>query len=123
MEDADVFMSKYVSVTSVSDVNMSALLKEVSELASRHHITMPRRYTMLARSVATMEGVISELCPDLNIFEILSGKLMERAAASRDVAQSLLSASKDALEMGKKTVKIPVLTYDALNNMNRGCMM
>ena len=46
----------------------------------------------------------------------------ERAAKNRDVAQSLLSTGKEALEAGKKTMKIPVLTYDVLNSMVRGRM-
>ena len=122
MEDMDVFLEKYMSVTSVNDLDMAVLMKEVSDLASRHHISMPRKYTMLARSVTTIEGVIAQLCPELNLFSFLANKLMERAAKNRDVAQSLLSTGKEALEAGKKTMKIPVLTYDVLNSMVRGRM-
>ena len=122
MEDMDVFLEKYMSVTSVNDLDMAVLMKEVSNLASRHHISMPRKYTMLARSVTTIEGVIAQLCPELNLFSFLANKLMERAAKNRDVAQSLLSTGKEALEAGKKTMKIPVLTYDVLNSMVRGRM-
>ena len=122
MEDMDVFLEKYMSVTSANDLDMAVLMKEVSNLASRHHISMPRKYTMLARSVTTIEGVIAQLCPELNLFSFLANKLMERAAKNRDVAQSLLSTGKEALEAGKKTMKIPVLTYDVLNSMVRGRM-
>ena len=75
---------------------------------------------MLVRSLATIEGVVEELCPELNLFELLSGKLMERVKRNFDLQQQLLNVGKDALELGRKTVKIPVLASDALNTLVKG---
>ncbi len=122
MEDLDAFMSKYMNVTSVSDLDMTVLFDEVVVMADKHHITLPGRFTMLVRSIATIEGVIEELCPELNLFEIISKKLMERAKESFDVGQTLISAGKDALELGKKAARIPVLAFDTLSNLVKGRM-
>ena len=122
MEDVDVFMGKYMNVTSVSDLDMAVLLEEVMDLASKHHISLPGKYTMLIRSIATIEGVIEELCPELNLFEIISNKLMERMKKSFDLSQELLKVGKDALALGKKTARIPVLAFDTLNNLVKGRM-
>ncbi len=122
MEDVDVFMGKYMNVTSVSDLDMAVLLEEVMDLASKHHISLPGKYTMLIRSIATIEGVIEELCPELNLFEIISNKLMERMKKSFDLNQELLKVGKDALALGKKTARIPVLAFDTLNNLVKGRM-
>ena len=81
---------------------------------------MPSEYTMLVRSLLTIEGVIEDICPSLNLFELISGKLMGRAKENFDMQQELLAAGKDILATGKKVAKIPVLASDALNNLVKG---
>ncbi len=120
IEDLDVFMDQYVNVTSIDDLDISMLFEEICTLADKHHIKMPGRFTMLVRSLATIEGVIEELCPSLNLFEIISGKLMDRAKQNFDLEQELLSVGKDALEISKKAAKIPAQVSDVLKGVARG---
>ena len=122
LEDVEVIFGKYMNVTSINDIDLGALLEEVIDICTKHYITLPGKYTMLVRSIATFEGVLEQLCPDLNLFELVSGKLMDRAKKSMDVSKELLSAGKDALEISKKTVRLPVLASDALNSMIKGRM-
>ena len=122
LEDVDVIFGKYMNVTDINDLDLGAVLEEVLDLCTKHYITLPGKYTMLVRSIITFEGVLEQLCPDLNLFELVSGKLIERAKKSVDVSKELLSAGKDALEIGKKAVKLPVLASDALNSMIKGRM-
>jgi ubiquinone biosynthesis protein len=122
LEDVEVIFGKYMNVTSINDIDLGALLEEVIDICTKHYITLPGKYTMLVRSIATFEGVLEQLCPDLNLFELVSGKLMDRAKKSIDVSKELLSAGKDALEISKKTVRLPVLASDALNSMIKGRM-
>ena len=120
IEDLDVFMDQYVNVTSIDDRDISLLFEEICTLADKHHVKMPGRFTMLVRSLATIEGVIEELCPSLNLFEIISGKLMDRAKQSFDLEQELLSVGKDALEISKKAARIPAQVSDVLKGVARG---
>ncbi|MBP3876986.1 MAG: hypothetical protein J6E44_03390, partial [Lachnospiraceae bacterium] len=66
-------------------------------------ISMAIGIVMLIRSLGTIEGVIEQFCPELNLFEILSNKMMERAKKSFDLEQQLSSSGKEILEIGKKT--------------------
>ena len=120
IEDLDAFMDQYVNVTSIDDLDISLLFEEICTLADKHHVKLPGRFTMLVRSLATIEGVIEQLCPSLNLFEIISGKLMERAKQSFDLEQELLSVGKDALEISKKAAKIPAQVSDVLKGVARG---
>ena len=122
IEDIDVFMDRYMSVTSLSDLDVSVLFEEICTLAEKHHVTLPGKFTMLVRSLTTIEGVIEHFCPELNLFELLSNKMMDRAKKNFDVEQQLIAAGKDVLEMGKKTAKIPVLASDLLKSAARGRM-
>ena len=120
MEDADMMFDKYMNVTNLQELDLSSLLDEVMTLADKHHISLPGKYTMLVRSIATIEGVIEQLCPQLNLFQQITDKLMERVKQTIDVEQKLLAAGKDALDIGKKVSRMPGLAYDALNNMVKG---
>lgn len=89
-------------------------------MADKHCVKMPGRFTMLVRSLATIEGVIEQLCPELNLFEIISGKLMNRAKENFDLEQEILSLGKDALEISKKAARIPAQVSDVLKGVARG---
>ena len=120
IEDLDTFMDQYVNVTSINDLDISMLFEEICALADKHCVKMPGRFTMLVRSLATIEGVIEQLCPELNLFEIISGKLMNRAKENFDLEQEILSLGKDALEISKKAARIPAQASDVLKGVARG---
>ena len=122
VEDADAMMDKYMNVTNLQDLDLSTLLDEVMALAEKHHISLPGKYTMLVRSIATIEGVIEQLCPELNLFQQVTDRLLERVKKNLDVKAELVSTGKDLLAQGKKVSRMPVLAYDALNNLVKGRM-
>ena len=120
IQDADVMFDKYMNVTNLKELDLAVLLTEITDLAAKHHISLPGKYTMLVRSIATIEGVIEQLCPELNLFQQITDRIMERMRKSFNIEQELISAGKDVLELGKKVQKMPGLAYDALNNAVKG---
>ncbi len=119
-EDLDAMIQKYMSVTNLDELDTAVLLEDLTNIMGKHEIKIPGEYTMLIRSIATIEGVMEQLCPELNLFEIITDKLMERAKQSFDMQQTLLNVSKDALAVGKKAAKVPGLAADALNGIIKG---
>ena len=122
MQDLDGFLDQYMSGTSIADVNVDDMLSSFGDLATRNYIVLPSEFTMLLRSLIMIEGVIEEMCPALNLFEILSGKFMERAKKNFDLKQSLIDVGTEALSLGKKASKIPALAADALKDIVKGNM-
>ncbi len=120
--DLDLFLDRYGSVSSLSDLDMATVLSETMTLADKHHIIIPSKYTMLVRSMGTIEGVIEQLCPDVNLFEIVSMKLMDRMKSSLDLESQLMNAGKNILETGRKVAKIPSYASDVLKGISRGRM-
>ena len=120
MEDLDSFLDRYCNVSSINDLDISKLFEEINSLAAKHHVKLPGRFTMLIRSLATIEGVIEQFCPDMQLFQIISDKLMSRAKDNFDIQQELVSLGKDALEISKKASKIPALASDVLKGVARG---
>ena len=119
-EDLEFFSAKYMNVSSLNDIDFSALLGEVCDLADKHHIVMPGRFTMLVRSFLTIEGVMEQLCPELNLFEVISDKLMDRVKKSFSLEKEILSLGQGLLDTGKKVSRIPQLIADALSDVMKG---
>ena len=118
--DAEMFIEKYMNVKSVSDINVTEVFDEVMTLAARNHVSMPGRFTMLARSLTTMEGVVEQLCPDLNIFSMLYDKLKTRARQNMNIPRELLEKGNELVSAGKKAAGIPLLASEVLEGMVKG---
>jgi ubiquinone biosynthesis protein len=54
----------------IEDVEATLVLQELMALAIRHKIRVPPEYTMLGRAGGTIEGIIRELDPDLDIAKV-----------------------------------------------------
>ena len=119
-DDLELFSAKYMNVSSLSDIDFSALLGEVCDLADRHHITMPGRFTMLVRSFLTIEGVMEQLCPELDLFEVISNKLMDRMKKSFSLEKEIMNLGQGVLDVGKKVSRIPQLIADTLSDIMKG---
>ncbi|MBR4503138.1 MAG: AarF/ABC1/UbiB kinase family protein [Clostridia bacterium] len=118
--DAETFIGKYMNVKSVSDINATEVFEEVMGLAAKNHVSMPGRFTMLARSLTTLEGVVEQLCPDLNIFNMLYDKLKTRARQKMNIPHELLEKGNELVKAGKKAARIPLLASEVLESMVKG---
>jgi ubiquinone biosynthesis protein len=120
LEGAEKLLGKYSDVTSVNDLDVMVLFNEVTDLAKENNVELPGRFTMLGRSVITIEGVIEDICPELNLLELLTAKISDRIKKSFDLKKTAIDFGKGVLDVGSKTVKIPAQISDMLGNINRG---
>ena len=119
-DDLERLSAKYMNVSSLSDIDFSSLLGEVVDLADKHHIVLPGRYTMLVRSFLAIEGVLEQLCPELNLFDVISDKLMDRMKKSFNLEQEVLSLGRGLLDVSSKVSRIPQLIADTLSDIMKG---
>ena len=119
-EDLEAFSSRYMNISSLNDIDFSEDLNEVGALAERHHVSLPGQYTMLARSFLTIEGVMEQLCPELNLFQQISDKMMERAKKSFSLEKEIKSLGRGVLDVSKKVSRIPQMIADTLSDIMKG---
>jgi ubiquinone biosynthesis protein len=55
---------------SIKDVDSTLLLQDLLMLAMKHKIRVPAEYTMLGRAAATIEGLVRELHPDIDVAKV-----------------------------------------------------
>ncbi len=122
VEDVDGLIDRYATAGSLAELDVGALMGELTELMDDHKISMPADYTMLVRGLVTIEGVIEELCPNLDVFGFLTKRMMERAQADFDLKAELINEAQELASTGIRVAKIPSLTYDVLRNLAKGRM-
>ena len=57
-DDIENFMQHYVSMD-LKDMNLGDAVQEIFTIAHKHHISMPKGVSMLARGLVTMESTVT----------------------------------------------------------------
>ncbi len=120
MEDIDSMLGRYVSVKSLADMDLGKLMTELTAMLSEHNIAMPGEYTMLVRSLVTIEGVIESLSPELNLFDFLSQKMTQRMRETFDAQEKIMELLQTISSVGVRTSQIPNMVFDVLRNLVKG---
>ena len=120
MDDLESICSRYMSATNLKDIDVGQLMGELTDLLNEHHIAVSSEYTMMIRSLVTMEGVIEMFCPELDLFDFLQEKLLSRAKESFDIKEKLASSMGSLAATTLRTVKLPGLASDVLRNLVKG---
>ena len=122
MDDVEDMIDRYMSAKKLIDIDVGALLTDMTALLAAHRIAVPGEYTMLIRSLVTIEGVLETFCPELNFFDFLTKKMLRRAREELDWREQLTSAVESLAVTGLKTVKLPSLAFSVLRNLSKGRM-
>ncbi|MFC6491298.1 hypothetical protein, partial [Nitratireductor sp. GCM10026969] len=70
-EDLADFYHMYAS-RSFKNINLSAFFSDVLYITNKYKMIMPNDFLLLAKSMTILEGVITELHPDINVLKIAS---------------------------------------------------
>lgn len=68
-DQLDVVLRRYSS-SSIGDIDARAVLREIFQTIYRLNITLPSRWVMLDKALATLAGVALEISPSFNVFEV-----------------------------------------------------
>ena len=122
MDDVEVILDRYTSIKSLADIDVSALLTDLTYILREYKITLPGEYTMLIRSLVTIEGILQSFCPELDFFDFLAKKMLLRAKEELDLKEQIVSAVEALAITGIKTIKLPSLAFSVLRNLSKGRM-
>ena len=121
-EDLDYLIERYIAVKDLASINMGVLMEELMGILTKYQIKMPSEFTLLVRSLVTFEGVIGELCPELNLFDILTHKMVERMKETFDLRSKLTSLLRDVAATGADALQMPGAIIALLRNLSKGRM-
>lgn len=84
LADLDIIVKEFGTVD-LGDLDIAAFLTSLTSLAQRHGIEVPGTVTTVGRALVTLEGLLDEFIPDVNMIQIISdhiagSKSLDRAA-------------------------------------------
>ena len=111
--------SRYFGMSSLN-VDMSALLHQVFDIVYALRLRLPSRFLLLDKALLTMEGVVKNLYPELDIFEKgrhYAVELKRRRLDPRTIAGRV---QRYAAEYAQIVQDYPVQVHDLLDEMRAG---
>lgn len=118
-EDIRNLLSKYGNVD-LGKIDVAELLADLMEVMKENKISMPHGLTLLARSLAHMEGVLAEISPEINLVQIAVVRLKNRFFEKDNWKKELTSEGKKLYRSIQKSIDIPSLITDVLQGYMKG---
>ena len=121
LADLDSIVKEFGTVD-LKDLDIASFLNSLTQLAARHHIEVPSTVTTVGRALVTLEGLLDEFIPDVNMIEIISNHIAasrSKRDAAKDEAKALGLESVKALHgllntLGEASVASRMLTRGQL---------
>lgn len=106
-KETEKVRDKYYNVA-LSDLNFGEAVQDIFNIANKHHIGLPQDFTILAKTLITLESIVSQLDPDFSIIDVAEpfGRLlMKEKYNPRNIANKYLS---DFMEFGEDVSDVSV---------------
>ena len=99
LADLDVIVKEFGTVD-LAELDIAAMLTALTQMAQRHGIEVPSTVTTVGRALVTLEGLLDEFIPDVNMIQIISDHIAASTSKkdfAKDEAKSLVIESHQAL--------------------------
>lgn len=113
--DIEGLMTRYGTLD-IGSIDIAALLTELIEIMSANELAMPAQLTLLARGMTTIEGVIADLSPQVNIVEVASGRISASFWENVNWKEELKNEGSQLYRSINRAMDIPVLMADLLQS-------
>lgn len=117
--DIHEFVEKYY-VRDVHDNEMSTVLMELKEIIVKHGLKVPMHFFLFARSMVTIEGVITHLDPELDQFGLVKPYLIKTVARKFNPVKMGRKIINSFFEIGNYMEEFPRDLKNAIRKINRG---
>ncbi|WP_085520580.1 ABC1 kinase family protein [Tuberibacillus sp. Marseille-P3662] len=117
--DLDELRDKYYDVP-LSEINIQSAVTDIFNTTQKHQIIIPKDYTLLGKSLMTIESIVTELDPELSMIHLAEPygkKLLLERLHPKNAAAKLWDELTDLTKM---LYQLPYQVSDALTKMNRG---
>ena len=104
LSDLDYIVADFAGLD-LKDLDIGEFLTSLVNLARKNDVELPSVVTMFARGMVTLEGLLSEYMPDINMIEIISSHIAHEKSSfarleemMRELQGSSLRAARGSLE-------------------------
>jgi ubiquinone biosynthesis protein len=117
--DLDALREKYYMLP-FKKVHIGKVVHDIFEVTKKHRIGIPKNYTLLGKSLITLEGIITQLDCEISILELAEPyghKLLIHRLNLTDLTKKLFMNSYDVVD---NSIHLPSLLRKTLTHLNKG---
>jgi ubiquinone biosynthesis protein len=119
--DLAEFVDRYY-VSTLQEFKLAAALRDLVEIVARDHLRMPQEFTLLAKTLVTIEGVGEALDPHFDMVG-LTKPYAQRLVEQKFAPQALFRDLRASLEnLYRFVVSFPKDVSQILNQLKRGTL-
>ena len=118
-DDVKGMLDHYLEMD-IGDMNIGEIMQDFLRVAQSHRLMMPHGVTLLGRGVSTLEGVVADISPATNLFQIVAQRFAARKLKDIDLKQAVVQNAQAVYESMQKSLSTPALINDTLRSVLRG---
>lgn len=118
-QDIENFFYQYVS-KNLADIHIGDFFNDVLGVARKHRLVMPNDFIMLGKSMAIIEGVVSDFDTDVNVMEIAKSYVREQDEYSSLKRLTSEEFSLKAFRFASDSVQLPSSLKKSLETISQG---
>jgi len=104
---------------SLRQIKFSELINEMLHITSRYKVKLPSNFTMLCKSIITIEGIGRELDPDFNIIKTAKPFVKQLLQERYNLRNLMKVVNETLLELKKVSKTIPELVKEAYQKIKQ----
>ncbi|MES2837594.1 MAG: AarF/ABC1/UbiB kinase family protein [Bacteroidota bacterium] len=118
--DLNEFVQNYSVQESMKENEISTILLQLKDVIVKHKLKVPTHFFMLARSIVSIEGVIHQLDPNLNLTKLMQPYLLRTIANQYSPIKFTKGILSSIYEMGTYMEEFPRDLKNAIRKINTG---
>lgn len=118
-KDIRMLIDKYGN-QEMGQIDVAVFMQELMEIMKTNKIALPHGFTMLARGLTQMEGVLADIAPSINMVEIAAARLKEQMWQNFDWKSELKNTGKTLYKSAHRAITLPQQLVRILEEYERG---
>jgi ubiquinone biosynthesis protein len=118
-EDIETVMDRY-SQMEMGQMNLGKMMEEVLSIANRHGLQLPQGMALLSRAVVTLQGVVTQLCPQVDFVSIMANGMRQKLFDDIDWEKELWQGARSLYRSGKEALGLPYQLSEFLQAAVKG---
>ena len=99
--DIGDWLTKYGNAN-FGGLNMGTLMQDLMDIMKENRVSMPHSLTMLVRGLTTIEGVIAEIAPDINVVQVAAARMSGNRFSTSNMKEELHIGAKEVWQALQK---------------------
>lgn len=108
------------ATANLAAINVGQALLDVFDILRTQNLAMPSSFTLLARGMVTIEGVLVDIAPDESVIDIIADHVKRRERTWESVETKARELFSTAMSSTEAAVRLPAQTSHTLDMVNRG---